>query len=242
MRHGSYVPPDIRPKDARRLIVLGDSISVGGGASERSLAYASLLQNNDDTAWPGERGTSLTAKYGHPVDLILPAPVMGHSIVAITIGGNDFYGRILSLGDPTPALLDTGVKNLRDLVGFLQDRAHFPDGTSIYLMTVFDPSDGVGQTQQCFFGLDLANFIPALDTWRDGYIRLGTEMHFAVIDALGAFHGHGFRHGDMSSRYYYAPDPSLWFSPDCHHPNDRGHNEIRRLFFEAIDGRYVATP
>ncbi len=264
LRHRSYVPPDLRPKDVRRLIVLGDSIGAGSGASTPTLAYPWLLLKNDDAVWPRERYTSLTAKYGRPIEMvnvaargattssvaqqaaslerILGARVEGHSIVAITIGGNDLYGRILSLGDPTPALLDAAIENLRDLVGYLHDVKRFPDGTSIYLMAVFDPSDGVGKAPQCFFGLDLAAFVPALDAWRDAYIRLGTELNFAVVDALGAFHGHGLHNGDVGSRYFYAPDPSPWFSPDCRHPNDRGHNEIRRLFFEAIDREYVATP
>ena len=36
-------------------------------------------------------------------------------------------------------------------------------------------------------------------------------------------------------------DATGWFS-DCIHPNDRGHHELRRLFFEAIDGTYRVTP
>jgi hypothetical protein len=45
----------------------------------------------------------------------------------------------------------------------------------------------------------------------------------------------------MDNPYYYADDPTKWFS-DCIHPDNRGHSELRRLFFEAIDRRYVATP
>ena len=149
-RHNSFVPSDLHPADAKRLIVIGDSIGAGSGASTRSLSFAWLLQSNDDAAWPAERGASLTARYGHPVDLcnlsvpgattstvrqqeaalgrILPGPVTGHSIVTITIGGNDLYGRIVSLGEPTPGLLDAAVRNLRELVGFLNDRARFPTG------------------------------------------------------------------------------------------------------------------
>jgi len=37
--------------------------------------------------------------------------------------------------------------------------------------------------------------------------------------------------------YYDATDPTVWFS-DCVHPNDRGHQELRRVFFEAISGTY----
>jgi hypothetical protein len=130
-RHSSYVPPGLRLSDATRLIVLGDSIGVGRGASSSGLAYAYQLQANDAATRPQE------------------------------------------------------------------------------LATVYDPTDGVGQASQCFFGLPVTDFVRVLDAWRDRYMGLGAEERVAIIDALGAF---------------------------------RGHNELRRLFFEAIDGRYIATP
>jgi hypothetical protein len=55
------------------------------------------------------------------------------------------------------------------------------------------------------------------------------------VDALGHFHGHGNNHDDPENPYYDEEDPSGWFD-DCVHPNDRGHHEIRRLFFEAVAG------
>lgn len=45
----------------------------------------------------------------------------------------------------------------------------------------------------------------------------------------------------MTNPDYDRADPTGWFS-DCIHPNDRVDSELRRLFFEAIDGRYVVTP
>jgi lysophospholipase L1-like esterase len=264
LRHRSYVPAGLRPSDAVRLIVLGDSIGVGRGASDPGLAYAHLLQGNDPAAWPKELATSLTAKYGHRVEMVnvaarfattnslpeqtvalerlLPPPVKGHSIVTITIGGNDLFGTAVALGDPTPELLDSAVGKLHDLICWLQDVGRFPDGASIYLMAVYDPTDGAGQAAQCFFGVPVLDFVRVLDAWRDRYVQLGAQLGVAVIDALGAFHGHGFHHDDAANPYYRAADPSLWFAPDCLHPNDRGHNELRRLFFEAIDGSYAAAP
>jgi hypothetical protein len=102
-------------------------------------------------------------------------------------------------------------------------------------MDVYDPSDGTGHVDGCFFNLTLPELVAALDVWRDRYVELATEMGFAVVDGLGHFHGHGHSYADPENPWYDAEDPSGWFD-DCVHPNDRGHHEIRRLFFEAIAG------
>jgi lysophospholipase L1-like esterase len=164
----------------------------------------------------------------------LGVPVRGHSIVVITIGGNDLQSAILFRQDPVGKLLDDAITNLRAVVTALQDPTDFPDGTSVYLMNVYDPSDGVAQIDDCFFGMALPQFVSALDVWFTRYVELGTELGFAVIDAHGRFHGHGFYFDDPENPFYDAADPTHWFD-DCIHPNDRGHHEIRRLFFEAID-------
>lgn len=258
--HASYVPPGLAPTAAARLIVLGDSISTGTGASDRAtLSYFALLRQNDDTTWADLAAIDLESKLGTAPELVnlavggattssmvrtqipalhsrFPAPVVGHSIVVITIGGNDLQGAIVG-GNPTGAPLTTAIANLRTTIEALQDPVTFPDGTSIYVMDVYDPSDGTGRISGCFFGLTLTEFIPALDVWREQYIALGTELGFAVVDALGHFHGHGKNFAQTDGPYYDAADPTGWFY-DCIHPNDLGHNQVRRLFFEAIDGTY----
>lgn len=262
--HASFVPASVHPADAVRLIVLGDSISTGTGASRRpGLAYYGLLGSNEGTRWPDAASVDLSTRFGHEVPVVnvavggattgsmranqpgtlrtrLSLPVRGHSVVVITIGGNDLQLAIIS-GDPAGGTLTSAINNIRQTVQFLQDPANFPDGTSIYLAAVYDPSDGEGFVQGCFFNLRLPAFITGLDTWRARYIELGREMGFAVIDTLGHFHGHGHNFAHTDNPYYDAADPTGWFD-DCIHPNDRGHHELRRLFFEAIDGTYRVTP
>ncbi len=266
-RHTSYVPDGFTPKDVSRLIVMGDSISTGTGASAASLSYYALLDHDDTTTWPAEAATDLATFYGHDVPVVdvavngattsdlaqevgnleqaVNAP-KDHSIVVITIGGNDLQHAIVayetSQQDPAGPPLDTALANLRAAVTTLQDPSKFPGGVSIYLMDVYDPTDGDGHAQGCFYGLNLPVFVTALDTWRTKYIELGTQMGFSVIDALGHFHGHGMNYAETSNQYYQAQDATQWFAPDCIHPNDRGHDELRRLFYEALDCRYVATP
>lgn len=262
--HANVVPDSVRPMDAARLIVMGDSISAGVGSSQRSTtSYGALLGANSATRWPDAMSLDLAARFGHAVPVVnvavggattgsmradqppmlrtrLSLPVRGHSVVVITIGGNDLQLAIIS-GNPEGGTLTGAINNIRQTVQFLQDPANFPDGVSIYISAVYDPSDGEGFIEGCFFNLRLPTFITGLNTWRSRYSDLGREMGFAVIDALGHFHGHGHNYMHTDNPYYDAADPSGWFS-DCIHPNDRGHHELRRLFFEAIDGRYRVTP
>lgn len=262
--HASMIPAALRPADAARLIVMGDSISAGTGASRRpGLAYGGLLGANDAARWPDAAGLDLAARFGHAVPVVnvavggattgsmradqpgmlrtrLSLPVRGHSVVVITIGGNDLQLAIIS-GNPEGATLTTAINNIRQTVQFLQDPANFPDGASIYVSAVYDPSDGEGYIEGCFFNLRLPTFVTGLNTWRSRYVDLGREMGFGVVDALGHFHGHGHNYAHMDNPFFDRTDPSGWFS-DCIHPNDRGHHELRRLFFEAIDGTYRVTP
>jgi lysophospholipase L1-like esterase len=262
--HASMIPSTLRPSDAARLIVMGDSISAGTGASRRpGLAYGGLLGANDATRWPEAARLDLAARFGHAVPVVnvavggattgsmradqpgmlrtrLTLPVRGHSVVVITIGGNDLQLAIIS-GNPEGGTLTSALANIRQTVQFLQDPANFPDGVSIYLSAVYDPSDGEGYIEGCFFNLRLPTFVTGLDTWRARYFDLGRELGVGVIDALGHFHGHGHNYSHMDNPYFDRADTSGWFR-DCIHPNDRGHHELRRLFFEAIDGAYRVTP
>ena len=262
--HASVIPSTLRPTDAVRLIVMGDSISAGVGASRRTAtSYGALLGSNDSTRWPDAMGLDLAARFGHAVPVVnvavggattgsmradqpgmlrtrLSLPVRGHSVVVITIGGNDLQLAIIS-GNPEGGVLNSAINNIRQAVQFLQDPTNFPDGVSLYLAAVYDPSDGEGFIEGCFFNLRLPAFVTGLNTWRARYIALGQEMGFGVIDALGHFHGHGHNFMHTDNPYYDTADATGWFS-DCIHPNDRGHHEMRRLFFEAIDGTYRVTP
>ena len=253
-------PPGLAPATAARVIVMGDSIGTGTGASDRARrAYDSLLRLNDDATWPGFAAVDLESRLGATPELVnvaaggattssmrrfqlaalqarLPAPVRGHSIVLITIGGNDLQA-VIGSRDPTGRPLADAIANLRAAIEWLQRPAMFPDCVSIYLMDVYDPTDGTGYARGCFSGATLPGLAAALDAWRDAYVQLGTELGVAVIDALGHFHGHGKSFDRAANPHFHAADPSPWLG-DCIHPNDRGHHELRRLFFEAIDGTY----
>jgi len=263
--HSNYVPTNFPAATPVRLIVLGDSISDGTGASAASLQYANLLANNNDTQYPTEATTDLQSRYGgadagaFPVLHIavggattysmwrdqLPAlrnmfPIRGHSLAVITIGGNDLVAALASGGAPDGQVLTDAINYLTQTATFLHDPANFPDGVSLVLATVYDPTDGEGFARNCFLNLRVPQFIPGLDVWRERYRMLGMSMNFAVVDALGHFHGHAKNYMHVCNPYYDTANPVQWFSTaDCIHPGDLGHNEFRRLFFQAVDPTYV---
>ncbi|MEM9191631.1 MAG: SGNH/GDSL hydrolase family protein [Myxococcota bacterium] len=261
--HMSYVAPGQAPETAARLVVFGDSISAGVGASQ-GLEYSLLLAANEDGVYPDDAAADLESLTGAAVERVdiavsgartanlagqlqrlqneLTFPAAGHTVVVGTIGGNDVAGLVAG-GDPAGAPLDDALANIRGFVGFFQDPANFPDGTSIYLANVYDPSDGVGQHPSCFFGLPLSRLTDALPVWSMRYVELGTELGFSVVDILGFFRGHGYYFDDMMNEFYDMDDPTFWWAGggDCLHPNDRGHHEMRRVFFEAMDPTYVAN-
>ncbi len=258
--HESFIPPGLAPETATRLVVLGDSISDGVGASRSAWIYHALLAENDDEAYPTEAGTDLESLTGASVEVVdvsrggarardlsaqtgavrreLSLPASGHTVVVLTIGGNDLQTAVAG-GNPTGALLDNAIRDIRGMIEFFQDTDNFSDGASIYLANVYDPSDGEAQIPGCFFGLHLPQLVAALDVWSERFMDLGMEMGFSVVDTLGAFHGHGHHNSNTMNPYYDADDPTKWFD-DCIHPNDRGHHELRRLIYEAMSPTYRA--
>jgi len=262
-RHESFVPEGTCPPDADRLVVMGDSISdpQGYNVTNPNLAYFNQLLNN--TKWADEENTTLPTKFGHDVELVNVAKAgavtkdlanqydrlvnriagqPGHTIVVMTIGGNDMQVALGTGQSPTGKTLTDALANIRALVDSLRNPDVLPDGVSIYLASVYDPSDGVGRVDSCFGGTDLRPFMEALDVWSEKYVELGKERGIAIVDALHHFKGHGFYAKDKTNQYYDETDPTIWFDSDCVHPNDRGHNQLRRLFFEAIDLNYEAGP
>lgn len=257
--HMSYFAPGQTPELATRLVILGDSISAGAGAGGASRVYHALLADNDDSTWPDDSDNDLVALTGGDVDIVdysrggattrnlrgqtdgaleeIGLPASGHTIVVLTIGGNDLQSALIG-GNPTGPLLDDAIDAIRAMAARFLDPDDFPDGTSLYLATVYDPSDGEAHVDGCFLGLTLPEFVSALDVWRERYIEAGMELGFSVVDALGHYHGHGHNYENMDNPYYDAEDNTGWFS-DCIHPNTRGHHELRRLFYEAMDPAYV---
>jgi lysophospholipase L1-like esterase len=231
-------------------VVLGDSISAGGGEAPY---FNDLLLKNDDTKWPDYKGQDITTKYG-PVKLekhskggstavnldsqiaALPTSLEGPVLVTITIGGNDVQAAL-------PGVLTGGTDDAKraQFQGYLQTAldeltkpGRFGDGVKVRVVmtNIYDPSDGTGNFvfasgTKCPGAL---GFWPAgketksiLDKWED---VMATEAakhpEVKLVDLRARFTGHG------------VPDAETWFVSDCIHPNAMGHNQIRGLAWDTI--------
>ena len=184
-----------------------------GGATSNSFRYQQLEQVQD----------------------ALSEPVSGPTVVITTIVGNDVQG-LIAEPDATEETIADIEDNLATVWDYYLDPANFPDGTWIYLTNVYEPSDGVGQADACFFGLDLAYALDSLEQVNAAVRAQSEEYGIAWLDMNGHFKGHGYYAEDPDNAYHHPDDPSLWFDSDCIHPNDRGHHEIRRQFWYAVAG------
>ena len=254
----SWFPEDYAPTEVARVVFLGDSITAGNGASRAKLSYPRLLQANDGDAWPSGNDIDFPALFGESPEIIdfaaagattasLVAKELPHvteaigdqasgvTAVVVTIAGNDVQGLLYNT-DQTEATAEKILDNLAEFYDYFQDPERFPDGSFIYLANVYEPSDGVGQADGCFFSLDLSDVLESLDYVNAATLEQAKERNVAWIDMRGHFLGHGFYSGDEENPYHQAYDPTLWFADDCIHPNDRGHHEIRRLMWYAMAG------
>jgi hypothetical protein len=116
--------------------------------------------------------------------------------------------------------------------------ARFPGGCEVFVATIFDPTDAVGDIQNVNPLLRLVKPLPA---WPDGLkihaafneqIRQVAKARKNVhaVDVYQALLGHGLHCRDRSNPYYDGQDPGYYYYFNLEDPNDRGYDAIRRLF------------
>ena len=245
------------PQSPQTVIFLGDSITAGAGSGNGDESYASLLVNNTN-AWPEWDGIDLATRYpgidvldvskggswtgtvlNEQIDRLedqLTLPFEGEALVVMTVGGNDLQSVLMNPSSVEERLEKT-VNNWRKIAEYFLDEQRFPGGSTVLMANVYEPTDAVGQVDNCFYGLNISSLLPSLLDANTQFRGLAEEAGFSVLDMRGTFLGHGFNYSDPTTPYYNEDDPSLWLSNDCIHPNPRGHHEIRAMFWRAIDGK-----
>ncbi|MBI4229923.1 MAG: SGNH/GDSL hydrolase family protein, partial [Planctomycetes bacterium] len=243
------------------LFGLGDSITRGFGGIEhegRERGYLDLVAHNLDAHYPDMRGKDLAAVLpgmrilNHACDFTIskehlrwlramPAQAPDvFGIVCVSTGGNDlihFYGREpptadgmygATLGQARP-WIEGFRQRLDDILDAVGEK--FPGGCEIFLLNIYDPTDGVG---------DIENANVPLPAWPDGlklldaYNRILREAADArrnvrLVDLHGLFLGHGIHCRDRDHPHYDAKDPHYWYTWILEDPNARGHDALRRL-------------
>ena len=243
------------------LVGIGDSVTAGFGA-RKGYSYFDRLIANPSDEYDAMRGVCLSAVLPklqstnlavsgstslEHVERQLPhLPLFGTNVVGlvvITTGGNDLihnYGRTpprdqamygATLDEAKP-WIEAFEHRLDAMVGGIE--GHFPGGCQIFLANIFDPTDGVGDTDHA--GLppwkDGRNILEAYNKAFEHCAVRHSNVH--VVDVHTAFLGHGIHCTQFWSKHYDLKDPHYWYYVNLEDPNERGYDVIRRLFLLEI--------
>jgi lysophospholipase L1-like esterase len=249
------------------LVGLGDSVTAGFGA-RKGYSYFDRLTQNPPDEYPELKGVCLHAVFSNfaSINLAISGSTSSEvpmrqltllatndpkvlGIVVMTTGGNDIihnYGRTppreeamygAALEEAKPWVENFG-RRLEDTVTQIKNR--FPGGCEIFMATIFDPTDGVGDAERA--GLppwkDAAKILDAYNDEIHKCASLHPEVH--LVDIHGAFLGHGIHCTQFWQVHYDRYDPHYWYYYNLEDPNERGYDVIRRLFlieFEKAKNR-----
>ncbi|MBK8255400.1 MAG: SGNH/GDSL hydrolase family protein [Polyangiaceae bacterium] len=220
--------------DVGSLVILGDSISDGGGDGP----YYYNLLHTDLEAKYGALEYHHQAQSGSKTDALvmqinsLPSTLTGPVAVVITSGGNDMKAAIAQiLGGIDESKRNEMRQNVKNALDLLGTPNHFGPGVDVHVFegNIYDSSDGSGKYSDygCKFPLSLFPAQPT-DTYFTNWNTVIAEEVAAhgqtLVDMHTYFYGHGFQ-----------SNPN-WYVDDCIHPSTVGHSELRNLFYEHITG------
>lgn len=244
------------------VVGLGDSVTAGLGAKNRSHSYFNRVIRNPKDEFESLKGLCLSAvipnltsenyaisgsessTHHEIIHETLPKyddDVFG--IVMMTSGGNDLihmYGRSppreCAIYGATEEQAEPWIENFETRLTEMIDgiKAKFPGGCEIYIGDIYDPTDGTGNAASIF-----------LPRWPDGIaihakynqtIRRVASKHgnVFVVPLYETFLGHGSQCRKFWVKTYRKEDPYYWFYTNVEDPNDRGYDALRRIFLNAI--------
>lgn len=219
------------------LVVLGDSISDGGGVPP---FYYDLLKQDLSAKYGGiqyhnnaQSGSETSALLGQAK--ALPSSLPGPVAVCITSGGNDMKANVASILTGTDGAARAAMgQNIQAALDELLKPGRFGQGVDVHVYegNIYDASDGAGDfsAHNCKFGkgLPAVPTDPFFSNW-NGVVadRVNAAMQ-TQADMHADFYGHGFKSN---------PD---WYASDCTHPSQVGHDQLHKLFYLKITG--VALP
>ncbi|HEU4728780.1 MAG TPA: GDSL-type esterase/lipase family protein [Kofleriaceae bacterium] len=232
-------------------VALGDSMSIDlypeSDASERlgitatGLGAASLFHRNVDGVWPEHAGLDLATRFpgieldnrtcdGAMIDTVLDdqlhdsAESRAATIATLTIAGNDLLMALGVASEGTSALLDE-VRRIKQRYAMLLERARSALPRALLVVaTIYDPSDGTGYIWPGSERLPIELLKQVNDHIRQAVRRTPDAV---LADVHTHFLGHGV-HVARDAQWYWPPNPI--------EPSARGASEIRRVFWNALDG------
>ena len=229
-------------------VALGDSISIDLYAGGTGRGGPSLLARNRDDDFPDWRGRDLAttrpalgfellATDGGTTRSLLDSqlPRLESSgavprVITLTVGGNDVLG---AYGDTRRALETVTIVGDRVREALRRLAAIVAPGAPIVVGTVYDPSDGTGETWRV--GLPAWPDVVGVLGELNATLRAVAAEHGAVVaDIHGAFLGHGLRAGDPGQGEARPADRLLWYC-NVIEPNAWGADAVRSALWAALE-------
>jgi lysophospholipase L1-like esterase len=242
---GSGGGPVVLPSSFATYVVLGDSISAGGGLGP---FFDKLLYANDDATYPAWTGLDLKTKFGVQMvvtnsvagsktdNLVqqvsrLPATLPGPILVTVTSGGNDLRAAATQAIQGTDGMyIMTMRSNVDAFLNAIFTKDRFGAGVQVYVLfaNIYDPTNSSGDFSGCplplaLYKSNMANAIFA--RWNQVFTDEVPKAGGLVEPLHDAFLGHGIH------------DTENWFYRDCIHPNTTGNHQLRRMFWKALTGQ-----
>jgi lysophospholipase L1-like esterase len=227
-------------------VALGDSISIDDYAGGPGRGGASLLHANRDDDFPEWRGRDLrterpgtgfaplctdgaTIRTLLEVQLPRLAALPPPSVVTLTVGGNDLLG---AYGDTAAARrVIAGVRSAVDRA-LAEITARLAPGGRVVVGTVYDPSDGTGDTAR--LGLPpWADAVAVIAELGEALRATAAAHGAAVAEIAQRFRGHGLLAGDPTGPSPRPANRNLWFC-GLIEPNAWGADGVRAAFWDAL--------
>ncbi len=227
-------------------VALGDSISIDDYAGGPGRGGASLLARNLDDDFPEWRGRDLASTGETRFRLLASDGATCHTVldhqlpqlaalgrtptlVTLTIGGNDLlsaYGHTASAQGVVAQVAAAVHQMLLALRRLMRQRGRVVVGT------VYDPSDGTGDTMR--LGLPpWPEGVEVLAQLNSALVAVAAEHEALVADIHQRFLGHGVLAGDPSQPSARPPERALWYC-NIIEPNAWGASQVRAAFWEAL--------
>lgn len=232
----------------RYILSLGDSMSIDAYAGGAGCGAASLLYQNRDTDFPlwagrdmksclpGSRliplamdgGTSATVRYAQ-LPRFAEMSVKAAAVM-ITMGGNDLlqtFGSEDAARQAHRALAENGQAILAAV------RASVEPDAPILLGTVYDPTDGTGDTAQ----LNILPWPGALDwihRFNETLRELASKNEVTLVDLHDIFQGHGLATGESPAQPDPRPASRELYYCGVIEPNAWGASAIRAGWWDAL--------
>ena len=218
------------------LVVLGDSMSDGGGQPP---FYYNLLRADLDKLYGtvqyanAAQSGSQTGALAGQIDG-LPKSLKGPVAVCITSGGNDMKAALPLVFTGTDAAVRAQMgTNIATALSKLLASGRFGASVDVHVFeaNIYDASDGKGDfgSHNCAFGKGVPT-TPTDAFFKSWNGEIATQVS-AKSQVVNDIHAHFVGHG-------YSGSPS-WYWTDCTHPNALGHDQLRRRFYTLISGKLL---